>query len=323
MLKIGILGAAGIAPAAVIAPASRRSDTEVLAVASRSLDSATAYAERFGIERAYEGYEAMLADADITLVYNALPPSEHAKWSIAALDAGKNVLCEKPFALSTAQAQAMVEAASANGGRIIEAFHDYYHPLSGDARDLVVGGELGELRHIEAEFFAAIPFDPASLRHDPKLGGGALMDLGCYPVHWVRTLVREEPIVVEATAELNALGADMNISAHLRFPSGTTAVVSAGMGLVEGQRNSLRLIGSEGTAAYTNVVFPTGGHTIHTEIQGISTDRTVAGLATYDHQLQAVIEGLSSGCSLPTEGRDSIDNLSVIEAIYRMAGITR
>lgn len=323
MLKIGILGAAGIAPAAVIAPASRRSDTEILAVASRSGDSATAYAERFGIERAYEGYEALLADKDITLVYNALPPSEHAKWSIAALEAGKNVLCEKPFALTASQARTMVEAASANGVRIIEAFHDYYHPLSGDARDLVVRRELGGLQHIEAEFFAAIPFDPASLRHDPKLGGGALMDLGCYPVHWVRTIVGEEPVVVDAQAELNELGADMEITAHLRFPSGTTAMISAGMGLAEGQRNSLRLIGSAGTATYTNVVFPTGGHTIHTEVQGISTDRTVAGLATYDHQLEAVIEGLSSGHPLPTEGRDSIDNLSVIEAIYRTAGTTR
>lgn len=126
MLRIGILGTAGIAPAAVIGPARRR--TDVVAVASRREESARQYAESNGIERFYGDYSALLSDPGVDLVYNALPPSEHATWSIAALQAGKHVLCEKPFAMNAGEAAQMLEAAQSSGHRLIEAFHDRYHP---------------------------------------------------------------------------------------------------------------------------------------------------------------------------------------------------
>ena len=120
---IGILGAAGIAPSALLRPARRRDDVVVAAVASRR--SARGYADRFAIERAYDSYEELLADPDLDLVYNALPPALHARWSIAALEAGLHVLCEKPFSMNAAEAEQVVEAAERSGKRAIEAFHGY------------------------------------------------------------------------------------------------------------------------------------------------------------------------------------------------------
>jgi predicted dehydrogenase len=138
---IGILGAAGIAPAAVLRPAQRRNDVVVAAVASRR--DARGYADRFGIGRAYDSYEKLLTDPDLDLVYNALPPSLHAPWSIAALAAGKHVLCEKPFTTNTAEAERVVETAERSGRRAIEAFHDHYHRLSSWVRRFLAQRSLG------------------------------------------------------------------------------------------------------------------------------------------------------------------------------------
>lgn len=206
MLRIGILGAAGIAPAAVIRPARRRTVVEVVAVASRRAASARQFAESHRIDRFYSDHFALLSDPGIDLIYNALPPSEHARWSIAALKAGKHVLCEKPFAMNADEAAQMLEAAQSTGNRLIEAFHDRYHPLSAELDAVKASGALGEILSLQADFSTSNPFDPASLRHDPRLGGGSLMDLGCYPVHWVRAFMNEEPKVVRASGSLNPPG---------------------------------------------------------------------------------------------------------------------
>ena len=246
---IGILGAAGIAPAAVLRPALRRDDVVVAAVASRR--DARGYADRFGIERAYDSYEKLLADPGVDLVYNALPPSLHAVWSIAALAAGKHVLCEKPFTMNAAEAERVVEAAERSGRRAIEAFHDHYHPLSGWVRRFLAEHGLGTVRRIEAVFTGATPFDPASIRHDPALGGGALMDLGCYPIHWLRAALGAEPEVRRAKARLNPLGADLEIEADLEFPGGVAARVFASMAEGVALASTLHVEGERGCCTST------------------------------------------------------------------------
>jgi predicted dehydrogenase len=321
-LRIGILGAAGIAPAAVICPARRRDDVEILAVASRRRGSAREYAKLHSISRAYDSYGELLADIDVDLVYIALPPSEHAEWSIRALEHGKDVLCEKPFAMNTADAQRMRDAADRTGSRLIEAFHDRYHPLSLELDEITGSGRLGEIVSLRAEFSASNAFDPVSIRHDPAAGGGALMDLGCYPVHWVRALLREEPTVTRATATLNPLGADMSMVAELKFPSGATADVICRMD--EGPVvQTLEVEGTLGSLRVSGLVFPSYGHSIEETVGGVTTRSTVRGLETYDHQLDAVVRGLRSGESLLTEGSDSIQNMAAIDAIYQAAGIAR
>jgi predicted dehydrogenase len=321
MTTIGILGAAGIAVNAMIWPVRRRDDVTIRAVASRS--AAKAYAERHDIERAYDSYEALLADPGVDLVYNALPPSMHAEWTIAALHAGKHVLCEKPFTMTAAEAVRVVGAAAATGMRVVEAFHDHYHPLSGWIRSTVESGVLGRIHRAEAVFDGSNPFVPNTLRHEPSLGGGALMDLGCYPVHWVRSLFPGTPSVTRADATRNPAGADLSMAAELTFDGGVTAVVRASM--VEGiaLRSALTLEAERGRLTVDNIVFPSAGHSIRLEIDGIPRVSTVAGRATYDHQLEAVLTALGTGAPLPTEGGDPVANMAVIDAIYAAAGFAR
>jgi predicted dehydrogenase len=323
MLKIGILAASGIAPTAVIRPAARRSDVVIAAVAARDASRAAAYAKVHGIRRSYGDYGSLLADPGIDLVYVALPPSGHAEWSIAALEAGKDVLCEKPFAMNATEARRMRQAADDTGHRLIEAFHDRYHPLSAELDELKASGRLGDIVSLDANFSVTIPYDPLSIRHEPAVGGGALMDLGCYAVHWIRAFMNEEPTITGAAATLNPLGADMSMAATMTFESGATATLATTMEPAAGTICSLEVVGTRGTAHVHGLVGPTHGHWIRETIDGIPSERTVRGFETYDHQLSAVVEGLASGTPMLTEGRDSVANMEVIDAIYGAAGFNR
>ena len=317
MLKVGILGAAAIAPAAIIDPARRRTDVTVTAIASRGIERARDFARQHDIPTAYGSYEELLADPAIDLVYVALPPSAHAEWSIAALQAGKDVLCEKPFAVNGAEARMMADAAAATGRRLVEAFHDHYHPLA--ARTKVLASMLGRLISVEGVFLARNPFTPGALRHEPALGGGALMDLGVYPLHGIRNLLDEEPVGATAVATLNPAGADESIEAELAFPSGVTGIVRASMSA--DFENWLRVVGERGELRVSGVVFPSKGHSISYTIDGIERTETVAGRSTYDHQLEALLSGIATGELLPTEGHDSVSTMDSVDMIYRAAGV--
>lgn len=317
-LRIGVLGAAGIAPRAIIAPASRRDDAVIAAVASRH--DAAGFAARQGIPTAYERYEELLADPSLDLIYVALPPSEHARWTIAALESGRDVLCEKPMTMDAAEAREVFAATERTGRRAVEAFHDHYHPLQEWLRSYVASGELGTPLSATATFTGAIPFDPGSIRHAPELGGGALMDLGCYPLHWLRSLLGE-PEVVSARAALNPLGADLSIEASLSFAGGVSGRLSASMEPDVTFESIIEVRGTEGAVRVRNMVFPVQGHTIEVERYGVGTRSTVAGLDTYDHQLAAVIHALRTGTPLPTEGMDYVGNMAAIDAIYAAARV--
>ncbi|GAB3601065.1 Gfo/Idh/MocA family oxidoreductase [Microbacterium tumbae] len=300
---------------------------EILAVASRSAESAERFAALHGIPRAYEGYEALLADEDIDLVYIALPPSGHARWSIAALEAGKHVLCEKPFSMNAAEARQAAAVAERTGLHLIEAFHDHYHPLIAELRRVVASGELGEITSIKAGFTADNPFSPTSIRHVPELGGGALMDLGCYPAHWLRALGGAEPAVVRASAVLNELGADIAIEADLVFSSGPLAGAAASLHASMGPGVSFDapvvITGDRGEIRAENVVLPHKGHSLTSTVDGIVRTWTVAGRETYDHELDAVVQAIETGVPAATESADLVATMELIDAIYAAAGVSR
>ncbi|MFV0251978.1 MAG: Gfo/Idh/MocA family protein [Beutenbergiaceae bacterium] len=318
MLGIGILGAAGIAPQALIRPARRRDDVKVLAVASRRANAADAYAAEHGIAVAHHRYEDLLADPAVDVVYNALPPSLHAEWSIRAVRAGKHVLCEKPAALDPQQAQAMTEAAAQAGRVLIEAFHDHYHPVLQHAVAAAREGQIGQVRRLEGTFTAPIPFDPSSIRHDPAVGGGALLDLGCYPVHWLRAVAGTEPIVTAASASPNELGADQQIEAELAFADDLTGRIFASMG--QAFASSLVITGSGGRIEIENPVLPHRGHSVRTVLDGVEHTSTIGGRETYDYQLDAVVAAIQDGQTPATSGQDIVANAALIDAIYRQAG---
>ncbi len=323
MVRIGILGAAGIAPRAMILPARRRSDVEVVAVASRRQAAAERYAAQHGIPVPYGSYDDLLEDPAIDAVYVALPPSEHCAWSVRALEAGKHVLCEKPIAFDAAEARLMAAAAAGTGKRLVEAFHDRYHPLGGYLAGLRSLEVLGDIVSIDASFTASNPYDPTSIRHVPELGGGALMDLGTYPVHWIRSFMAEEPHVVSASFDPNPLGADETIAATLRFPSGATAHIGASM--ADGQTFSaaMRVEGTEGVLEVDNPIFPHQGHSVRVTIDGLLHTHTLGGDETYDHQLAAFVDAIETGRALPTEAEDYVANMSTIDSIYAAAGMLR
>jgi predicted dehydrogenase len=319
--RAGLLGASGIAPRAIIEPAQRRPDVEIAAVASARPGAAARYAAERGISTAHDSYVALLADETIDIVYVGLPIAAHARWAIAALEAGKHVICEKPFALDATEARAMVEAAERAGRRLMEAFHYRYHPLFEHVMDLCRGGRLGQIERLVGCLDVSIPFDPTAIRHAPQLGGGALMDLGCYPVHWLRSIAGSEPVVRAVEITRTKLGVDESIKASLDFAGGVSAEVVTSMAEGIPTRCHLRVEGSLGMLEVNNPAGPHDGHSIALRIKGEPPAvYTIAGRTTSDYQLAAFLQAIETSGSLPTEGSDAIGNMAAIDAIYRAAG---
>ncbi|QLC24742.1 Gfo/Idh/MocA family oxidoreductase [Parasphingopyxis algicola] len=323
MIRIGILGAARVAEYALIAPAAERSDVAIAAVASRDADKARSYADKHGIADALAYYEAMLARPDIDLVYNALPPSRHADLSIAALEAGKHVLCEKPFAMNADEARAMVKAAESSGRHLIEAFHYRFHPAFDRFLAILESDAIGDLVSVDGIFTVPIPASPGELRHDPMLGGGALMDLGCYPAHWLRTVVGEEPDVATVDAVLSETGVDLSLTADLEFPASVTGSLACSMAMDCSFAARLSVEGTAGRIDFTNPLAPHMGHDIRIEAGGRERIERVDGQSTYWHQLDHVVAVVSGSTDPRTGGTDAVSNMALIDALYDAAGVAR
>src|SRR5712692_7150504 len=182
---MGILGSSRISQPALIEPAVSVPEVSVTAVAARNKSRAEAFALRYGIPKAYGSYQELLADPDIGAVYNPLPNSLHGPWTLQAIAAGKHVLCEKPFASNADEAAAVAEAAAASGLVVMEAMHYRYHPLTRRLTEVVA--ELGPVRHLQC-WTSFVIADPDDIRYDFALGGGALMDGGCYAIDCLRLL---------------------------------------------------------------------------------------------------------------------------------------
>ena len=314
MTRIGLLGASGIAPLAIIQPAGRRDDCDVVCVAARDGGKARDYASQHGIADAVEGYEALLAREDIDLVYNGLMQNRHADLSIAAVDSGKAVLCEKPFAMNAGEAEAMVAASERTRRPLIEAFHYRHHPAF---RALEVAlPRLGPLREVSGRF--TVPLPPEGTRFDLSLGGGSLMDLGCYPLHALRTLCGTEPMIISAEAVEGPAGIDESITATLDF-EGVKGTVHSDMSATAERGLNLHLVGRDGEASIMNFVHPYRGHHITVADEIVSegtTERT-----TFDYQLDHVLDVMAGKADPLTGGADALANMRAIDAIYRAAGM--
>ena len=318
-LRFGILGAARIAPMALIAPAGRVPEAQVLAVAAREPARAHSFAAKHGIRRVHQSYEALLADPEIDAIYNPLPNSLHARWTIAALEAGKHVLCEKPFAASVAEAEAMAAAAERTGHVLVEAFHYRYHPLFARVRAIVDSGELGDVRHMEAHLCFPL-LRPSDIRYRADLAGGALMDAGCYALHFLRHLAGSEPDVLRANALWTRGGVDRALSAELRFAGTRTGRLSCSLLSWSVVRASASVVGSAGRLSVLNPWLPQLYHRLRlVTTSGARTER-VFGPASYDCQLRAFVAAVREGKPVPTSPADAILNMRAIERIHLAAG---
>jgi predicted dehydrogenase len=319
-IRIGILGAARIVPAALIHPARAVAGVEVATIAARDPARAQRFAAAHGIPHTHATYADVIADPDVDAVYIPLPNSLHHRWTLAALAAGKHVLCEKPLAANAAEAAQMAQAAEQAGLVLMEAFHYRYHPLAARMREIVDGGELGALRRIETRVcFPLLRRNDIRFRYD--LAGGAVMDAGCYAIHMARFLAGAEPAVVSAQAQQRSEQVDRRVVAALRFPNGVSGRMECSLfsrklldvqAIVTGERGSLRVV---------NPVLPHLFHCLYVRTTERFRWERALGRSTYTHQLEAFAEAVRAGGAPVTGPTDALANMRVIDDVYAAAGL--
>lgn len=313
-LRIGILGAAKIAPGAVIEPSRDLEQARVTAIGARSGDTARAFAQRHDIPHAFEGYEAVINSPDVDIVYVALPITHHAQWTIAAAQAGKHVLVEKSFAMNEAEARAMLEVGRENGVRIVEALHHRYHPAFARLLEILGSGELGEIEEVDAEFSLELPVDQGLIQRNPELGGGAMRDLGCYPLHWLQSVDPTSIAHLEVELAKAASGVDETVSGQLRFTSDVVGRFRTSIAPGQPLVRSLQVAGSRGVLDFANPLAPHGGSRIVLNGKEVASYDQGSG-TTFAHQLKAVCEAITDGTPLPTEGEATLRQQRAIDLV--------
>jgi len=296
----------------------------VAAIASRELSKAERAAQALGIPKAYGSYEELLADPMIEAVYNPLPNNLHVPWSIRAAEAGKHVLCEKPLSVTAEEAKSLVAVRDRTGVKIGEAFMVRTHPRWLRTRELVRAGRIGQLRVISGSF-SYFNRDPGNIRNLPEYGGGALLDLGCYPVTLSRFMFGEEPSRVIGLLERDPdAKTDRLTSAILEFPSGQ-AVFTCSTQLAYHQR--MALLGTTGRIDIERPVNPPNDQPTRILIDGNPSDPAGAGITAEIIEAcdQFTIQGdlfsraIREGGEVPVPLEDSIHNMRAIDAIFRSA----
>ena len=322
-VRWGVLGAANIAIKKVIPAMQASGTTPVVAIASRDLAKSRAAAAELGIEKAYGSYEELLADPGIDAIYNPLPNHLHVPWSIRAAEAGKHVLCEKPVGLNTAEARLLLSVRDRTGVRIGEAFMARTHPQWQAVRELVDGGRIGEMRLITGHF-SYFKDDPTNIRSRPEFGGGALMDIGCYPVTLSRMIFGTEPRRVMSLIERHpSLGVDRLTSALMDFPNGQ-AVFTCSMQLVPRQR--MQVMGTKGRI---EVEIPFNAPPDEpcrlfvddgSDMRGESVETILTPVVDqYALQAQLFAAAVRGRGEVPVSLEDAVRNMAVIDALFRSA----
>jgi predicted dehydrogenase len=318
-LRFGTLGAAQITPKALVEPAATSPDAEVVAVAARDRRRAEEFAHTHHIPRVHASYEDVINDPEVDAIYNPLPNSHHCAWTIAALRAGKHVLCEKPIASNAAEAEQMAAVARETDRFLGEAFHYRYHPLAERVREILRGGMLGRLRHVEANF--SVPLPPDNIRFDWKLAGGATMDLGCYPLHMLREFTGLTPRVSRATARIGPPGIDVAIDIELDLGEGVTARVTSSMAQDAQLGATFQARGEHGELSVLNPVAPHHGNQLAVKTGNRERREDFPRESTYAFQLRAFVAQLRGESAFPTDGEQGIINMRVIDEVYRAAGL--
>ncbi|HEX6522128.1 MAG TPA: Gfo/Idh/MocA family oxidoreductase [Streptosporangiaceae bacterium] len=352
VVRIGILGTARISETALIRAAGNVPEVTMAAVAARDGTRAEAFALRHGIPLAYGSYDELLADPSIDAIYNPLPNSLHGPWTLQAITAGKHVLCEKPFASNEAEAALVAEAAGTSGLVIMEAMHYRYHPLIHRLREVV--RTLGAIQHIQCWTNFVIE-DPGDIRYDYALGGGALMDGGCYALDCMRLLTcsgsggdsgsgGEEPSVTAALADPLPDGlVDRSMAARLAFPGGATGWFESAFTRDGEFRADVHVTCEHGTAWVRNFILAHEGHLAvrrdaepdgeaagegaraeGTPMEAPDMDRAVTGGSgdtSYTWQLRAFAHAVKAGEPVETSAAHAVLTMKLIDNVYRGAGL--
>ena len=321
-LRIGILGAARIADDGIIAPA-RTLGHELVAVAARDRARAEAFAAERGISKVHDTYADVIADPDVDLVYNALVNSLHAQWNIAALQAGKHVLSEKPLTSNAEQARVVRAAARSASGRIVEGFHYLHHPVSLRLRELVTSGALGDIQRVD--LVLAIPAPPGTdPRWSRELAGGATMDLGCYVLDAARNLglwINAAPQIVSVEATLRAPEVDASMRVELAYPGGVTGHCRWDMDAAE-RTMTWSVTGTEGVATSPAFAVPHLDNRLTLSRHGRTSEEVLGDHTSYTYQLARLADSLQREQLVPTGIDGSVANAELIDECYRRARLS-
>ncbi|RKN86704.1 Gfo/Idh/MocA family protein [Paenibacillus ginsengarvi] len=314
-LRWGIIGCAGIAVRSVIPGIAQSERGEVTAIASRDETKAKETAEKLGIPKAYGSYEALLADGDIDAVYIPLPNNMHKEWTIRAAEAGKHVLCEKPFSMDAAEAAEMVEACAKHGVKLAEAFMYRHHPRYKRIKEIIASGEIGTIRGIHGTFTFNNSANTTNFRNNQAMGGGALYDIGVYPISAARLLLDAEPeaATVHAFFSPEHGGVDMMASGLLEFGGGVALTFDCAMWAAG--RNTLEVLGTEGRIELPSafVSAPNAPSVFYVTVKGNRREETIDPLNQYSLQADdfaaTVLDGAPSlfGEDDPTLGMRVLD----------------
>jgi predicted dehydrogenase len=324
-IRWGVMGTAKIATTNVL-PAMRRAErSEVVAIASRDPSRAREVAASLGIARAHGSYESLLEDPDVDAVYIPLPNHLHAEWTLRAAGAGKHVLCEKPLAMNASQAREMVEATRRAGVGLMEAFMYRFHPQWTRIRELVAESRLGELGVIQG-FFSYRNVDPANIRNVPEFGGGALLDIGCYPINAARMLFDAEPVAATGFVHRHpTFGTDATTSAILDFGGRHAAFTCS----TEHEFDQwLHVVGSEGRLLVETPFNPPRDRPARLVLtrgpRSLGDPRPEAIDVSAADQYRIMVDRFSAavldGEEMPTSPEDAVGNMRAIDMVLQGGG---
>lgn len=318
MVRWGVVSTANIGRAAVNPAIQASSNGELVAVASRDAERARAFAAEHGIPRHHGSYEALLEDPEVDALYIPLPNSLHREWTIRAARAGKHVLCEKPLALDAAECADMAAAAEEAGVLLMEAFMYRFHPRTQRVLGMLRDGVVGDLRSVRSAFTFRLR-NPDNIRLDPDLGGGALMDVGCYCVNVSRTLAGAEPVEVSATARWTDRGVDDELTGVLRFESGLVAHFDCSLTMERCEY--YEAAGTDGQLRVESAFLPGTGDVVVEERRGRdgTTTHGVAGADEYRLMVEHFAACVEGGGPVRWPASEAAANMRAIAALYRSA----
>jgi len=301
---------------ALIQPLKESKRNRLLAVASRTQAAADDYARKWRIPKAYGSYEALLASPDVDVIYNALPNHLHAEWTIKALKAGKHVLCEKPFAMTTTEVDAMAAAALETGRVLAEAFMYRHHPQTLKVKEMVDDGLLGKIKTLRGAFTIQFKRED-NYRLRPEMGGGALWDVGCYPLSYMRAMLGAEPLEVFGWQVKGASGIDDIFAAQMRFPGDILAQFDCSF--IIPFHAFMELVGDEGTLIVPMPFAPKMRESLFLTREGKTEKISVKGPGLYEGEVEDMANAILDGKPPRISLADSRANVKAILALFESA----
>jgi predicted dehydrogenase len=318
-VRWGIIGTANIARSSFLPGLREAGEGVAEAVAGRDLERTRRYAAENGVARAIQGYESLLEDENIDAVYIALPNTLHAEWTMAALRAGKAVLCEKPLCTTAQETEMVLQVARETEGLLWEAFVFPFHTQTIRLQEVVAAGRVGEVHEVQSNFHFMLR-NRNNIRLDPDLAGGSLYDVGCYCVRLARLVLQADPTDAEAMARWDSSGVDGELTGILRYAGERFSTVSSG--LYRARDTFSRVLGTEGETRLSNPFHPLAHDTLEIRVDGrIETERLSSGEPPFTpaiRHIHAVLRGEAPPEHLAVD--EALGNAQAIDALYASAG---